>query len=257
MLPLEFRPSALYNLIRLGQDNDGGYLVGANAALKSEYIVSFGINDDWSFEEQFKKYNPKIKILAFDPNVTNTFFIWRIWFSILSLLRAHPKFFYNNIKKWLSFKKFFNKEDNKFFLNKIGRGGLRKPLITIDEIIKMTNGSKNIFFKIDIEGSEYRILDDIIKNSDCICGIVIEFHDIDLHLEKIQNFIANLKLKLIHIHANNCGEPTSLGMPVVIELTFDKDPDLINEAVSFPHKLDQRNDPKFEDIELLFHGYNH
>jgi len=38
---------------------------------------------------------------------------------------------------------------------------------------------------MDIEGGEYRILDNLIKHQDKICGIVIEFHDIDLHLEKI------------------------------------------------------------------------
>jgi hypothetical protein len=61
MLPKTFRPKGLYDLIRIGKENDGGYLVGKNSVLKSEYLISFGINDDWSFEEQFRKYNSKIK----------------------------------------------------------------------------------------------------------------------------------------------------------------------------------------------------
>ena len=57
MLPNEFKPRGLYDLIRFGKDNDGGYLIGRNSALKSEYLISFGINDDWSFEEHLQKYN--------------------------------------------------------------------------------------------------------------------------------------------------------------------------------------------------------
>ena len=49
--------------------------------------------------------------------------------------------------------------------------------------------SNKIFLKIDIEGSEYRILDDLIRYQDLIKGLVIEFHNIDLHMEKILNFI--------------------------------------------------------------------
>jgi FkbM family methyltransferase len=47
------------------------------------------------------------------------------------------------------------------------------------------------FLKIDIEGSEYRILEEIIELQDFICGIVIEFHNIDLHEDKILSFINN------------------------------------------------------------------
>lgn len=252
MLPNEFKPRGLYDLIRFGKDNDGGYLIGRNSALKSEYLISFGINDDWSFEEDFQKYNSKIKIFAYDPYVGNSFFLWKTWFSFLSLLRGHPKYFYYNIKKWILFKKFFNNKDKFFFLKKIGKGGLKKPSITIDEIIKNTNNNQNIFFKIDIEGSEYRILNDLINNSKCISGITIEFHDIDLHLDKIINFIKNINLELIHIHPNNCAECDSFGRPTVLEITFEKNPELLKNLVSFPHQLDQKNDPENEDVKLIF-----
>jgi len=252
MLSNEFKPKGLYNLIRFGKDNDGGYLIGKNSASKSEYLISFGINDDWSFEEQFQKYNSKIKIFAYDPYVGNIFFLWKTWYSLLSLLRGNPKYFYYNIKNWFLFKKFFNNKNNFFYLKKIGKGGLKKPSITIEEIIKNTNSNKNIFFKIDIEGSEYRILNELIKNSKHMTGIAIEFHDVDLHLDKIINFIKNINLKLIHIHPNNCAECDSFGRPTVLEITFEKNPELLKNLVSFPHQLDQKNDPKDEDVKLTF-----
>ena len=57
-----------------------------------------------------------------------------------------------------------------------------------------------IFIKMDIEGSEYRLLDDILKYASDISGLVIEFHDVDLHQERILNFIQKLPLTLVHIH---------------------------------------------------------
>ena len=35
MLPKEFKPTYQYDLIRLGKDNDGGYLVEKNSLLNS------------------------------------------------------------------------------------------------------------------------------------------------------------------------------------------------------------------------------
>jgi hypothetical protein len=48
-------------------------------------------------------------------------------------------------------------------------------------VLNETN-SKNIFLKIDIEGSEYLFLQDIIANEERITGMVIELHDVDIHL---------------------------------------------------------------------------
>ena len=48
--------------------------------------------------------------------------------------------------------------------------------------------TKPVFFKIDIEGSEYRILDDLINYQKVIEGLVVEFHNVDLHLEKISKY---------------------------------------------------------------------
>ena len=53
-------------------------------------------------------------------------------------------------------------------------------------------------------------------------GLVIEFHDVDLHQEKILEFINNFNLELTHIHPNNFGLKDDNGDPKVIEMTFEK-----------------------------------
>ena len=57
-------PQKEYDLIRIGKDNDGGYLVDKESFLKTEEIVSFGINDDWSFEEESLKLIKNVKLIA-------------------------------------------------------------------------------------------------------------------------------------------------------------------------------------------------
>ena len=60
-----FKPKKEYDLIRLGRKNDGGYLVGIQTVNESQYLISFGIRDDWSFEKDFIKKN-HVKALCFD-----------------------------------------------------------------------------------------------------------------------------------------------------------------------------------------------
>ena len=79
--------------------------------------------------------------------------------------------------------------------------------------------------KIDIEGDEYRILEDIINNEKIIEGIAIEFHDVDLHLDKIIYFIKKINLTLIHIHPNNYSSYGKDGIPSSLE-NFFKNPEL-------------------------------
>ena len=52
-----FKPKKEYELTRLGKKNDGGYLVGIQTVKESQYLISFGIRDDWSFEKDFLKKN--------------------------------------------------------------------------------------------------------------------------------------------------------------------------------------------------------
>ena len=124
-------------------------------------------------------------------------------------------------------------------------------------MIEISKNKKDIFLKIDIEGAEYRILEDILNIESDLVGMIIEFHDVDLHIKRIENFIKNLKfLKLIHIHPNNYGRCNSENDPTLIEVTFEKDPDLISKELNLPNKLDYKNKPNSNDIELRFKKFS-
>ena len=53
MIPKRLIPKYRYDLIRLGKDNDGGYLVDKNSIYRSDFLLSFGISNDCSFEDDF------------------------------------------------------------------------------------------------------------------------------------------------------------------------------------------------------------
>ena len=82
--------------------------------------------------------------------------------------------------------------------------------------------------------------------------MIIEFHDIDLHIEKIKKFIKKLKLKLIHTHGNNFGELDNLNNPTLLELTFEKNPSILDNYHKMPNPLDRPNNKKKIDLVLKF-----
>ena len=107
------------------------------------------------------------------------------------------------------------------------------------------------FLKIDIEGSEYRILDDLTLNSKLISGLVIEFHECDLHLERIMDFVKSTSLHLIHIHPNNYSPLSDEDLPLVLEFSFSSSMPNSKQA-TIPNKLDMPNAPKRDEYALTF-----
>ena len=256
MLPKKFKPNNEYELVRIGSDNDGGYLVEKNSLLASKYLISFGLGLNWSFEKEFFnlrkcpidcydhtiKYSMLKKICR--KNILNIFKKKNLF--NLKLLLSHIK----NIFIYRDYKKFFS-DSKKHYKSAIGIGRNKKDLY---QIIKKAKTSP-LFFKIDIEGSEYRILDDLLKFQTLISGLVIEFHNVDLHKQKILDFIENFKLNLCHIHGQNPGGLDYLdknGDPVQLEMTFTSSNKILSNQAKIPHPLDQPADPRFPEVRLNF-----
>lgn len=237
-----FKPKKKYKIQRIGGMYDGGYLVGDNSLKKTKILVSFGIGFDWQFEKQFAKINNDLKVWCYDENLTLNYLIKQFVKEIIFLpiyRRSSLIKCFQNIIEFLFLiiiKKF------RFYKKKISYGDLDKILIN----------KNNIFLKVDIEGSEYRILNEIILNQRKIIGLTIEFHDFNYQKNIIIDFIKRLNLCLIHIHPNNYGGKDINGDPKVIELTFERHPIVEGHDNILPHKLDNKNNPLGEDINLIF-----
>ena len=105
---------------------------------------------------------------------------------------------------------------------------------------------------MDIEGWGYRCLDEIIEYKALLSGIAIEFHDVDLHLDKIKRFVELIDMPIAHIHPTNCAPVNKDGIPMVIEVTFSRNGDIINRHPKLPHPLDAPVCPKREEYLINF-----
>ena len=192
-LPLFLKPKKTYKLDRIGKDNDGGYLIGSNSIKITRNLISLGIHDDWSFEKEFSELNTDVRVLCYDDQISIKFLIKKILNNFF--------FLFSNFqfkKLILSIVKLFE------FIYISKKISFKKKRINFSDLEKITENLDKIFIKIDIEGSEYRIIEDLLKIEDKIVGLVIEFHDIDLHMDKIERFITTTKLKAIfHLLPNN------------------------------------------------------
>lgn len=249
-LPNFFSFKTANDLIRVGKKNDGGYLVSRSDINMSDILISLGIGEDWSFEEDLADIK-NIEVFSYDASINQKVFFQRFIKSLLLsvLLLRNPKITIHYLRVFLNYKKFWGQPQNHWISKFVGINTSTSNYCTLSTILDSTK-HKNIFLKIDIEGSEYRLLNTLILNQDRISGLIIEFHDCDLHINSIKNFIENFSLQLVHIHANNCA-PIRLddGLPLVLELTFSKYSKVLNETY-LPHKFDMPNDKNRPEINI-------
>jgi hypothetical protein len=250
VLPDWLKPCKVEKLIRLGRNNDGGYLIDFANLVETDFVLAFGIYDDWSFEDQFRGFR-NVPILAFDHSISSQLFFRRI----LNALRFpdHPSIALERYHKYRQYKRFFV-GDVRHVSKMVGQFE-NGNYISIEQIVKDYELSQyigKIFVKCDIEGHEYRILDALLSWAELWSGIAVEFHDVDLHFDKVASFVARLPLKLCHVHGNNFGPLLANGVPSAIECSFTSGPTLPSGDIRLPHKLDQPNDPAKPDYRIAF-----
>lgn len=272
-LPNYLNPYKNDNLIRLGKDYDGGYLVDKKSVLSTDVLIAIGISYDWSFERDFFKFN-KCKISAYDGSVGKKFFFAKIKTRIKNIFKKRSLGYFRKTIWWtllpIRFFIFFNnfnlpkkkkhfesfvyenkpKLDSEYFVKK---NGYNPNFIEFNKIFEKISREKNIFLKIDIEGEEYSLLDSLIKLENRLISLVIEFHNLDkVNYKILEDFISEFKLNLCHTHINIAGSFNEDGTPKVIELTFIKDIISDTRVNSLPHILDMDTFPTDIKYEVTF-----
>ena len=267
--PIDFK-----RLIRLGNKYDGGYVVPENLTRESEALISFGYGYDPSFEYDYIKFtNKRVYIYDYSCSFYHLFKIFLKYLKRFLTFRKNLKdviFHYIKMKNHITFnrnkmidfekKRIVSGEQNNqnIFISTHSAGEipLIKKDITIAEIFDKLD-FKKIFLKCDIEGSEYLIVDDVLKYQDRIDVITIEFHWVDKNLEVFTESVKKLLryFNIVHIHGNNHnGLIKDINIPEVPEITFVnnkfiKEKKFIN---NFPREnLDNPNNIISED--LFFH----
>jgi len=253
----DFRPIACETLTRIGSPNDGGYVVPVNAIKAADALLSFGLSHDWTFEQDFSRHNPKAVIHCYDHTVS---LLTTLQYSLGQLLRFAVRFNMIHLRRalrWIDYPLFFR--GNKIhFRQRIWRDR-QDNSATIDDALGRLQPESLVFVKIDIEGSEYRILDDLLRHAGRVVAFVIEFHDVDILPERFCSLIAKIKrdFYIVHIHGNNMGGVAPFHFPIAPEITF------LNrrfvEGVPVPSSLeypvpdlDRPNHPRLPEFKFEF-----
>src|SRR5262249_27686934 len=154
-------------------------------------LLSFGLSHNWTFERDFKRRNTRSTIHCYDHTVTLfTAFQYSIGQLARFLLRFQPRYLRRSFA-WIDYLLFF-RADNIHFRQRIWHNHDGNSVTVADTFARMPAGAQ-IFVKIDIEGSEYRILDELLDHSEHIVALAIEFHDVDIITGRFNELIAKIK----------------------------------------------------------------
>lgn len=219
LYPFEFRPSATNDLVRIGASYDGGYVVPERTIYATRGILSFGLSDDWEFEDELSRKSGAY-VVCFDPNVTWTFWVRRFIVEMYRGLIGLDFQHFSRGMRFLKYLRFFDGQRNRHIKKAIGYPN--SVAISLPQAIEVANLDEPLFLKMDIEGCEYRVLLDLIKLKHRFVGLAIEFHNVDLHEERIQGFIRSINdaFLLVHFHVNSYTAIGPDGSALAVEMTF-------------------------------------
>jgi len=253
------------DLIRIGRNFDGGYVISESLMKNSSLLLSFGINDDWSFEEDFCNRNG-VKCYAFDFSIDKNTFLKKALKEInfffgdiikrKKISNSRLKMVRENFVLHNKFNVFF--KSNFFFsygIDKITQGKFKK----LDDILsKYFENKENIFLKLDIEGCEFYVIDDVLNNKQKFHGLAMEIHNIQDCKKDFDQLIKkiNQHFYIYHVHANNYGNmQTENDFPGVIEISCIRK-DLVSKPFFYENwshlpieNLDFPNDPNSPDFK--------
>ena len=257
------------DLIRLGRNKDGGYIIPNRLISKSNALISGGVFTDWSFEKDFIKRSFIRNFILVDKNTSIQGMSINLLNSINSNINLFNKakcilhYFYNLPRVFIMRRILKEKFIESFIKPSNSPNTEKKGFITISNLIsklQTKKKNKNIFLKLDIEGSEWEIFSDILANLEYFSGIAIEVHNLDIYGKKLESMINQFYSKgmqLVHVHPNNNGglcKNTSL--PKLLELSFISSQYLSNREKNserlrpffYNYKLDKPCDPSSREI---------
>jgi hypothetical protein len=248
------RPLVMADMCRLGRNYDGGYIVPRSVLTLSEYLISFGLSFDWSFEKAFKLQKPEIQIDAYDHSISLSAIFLRAAKSIVkaALFRISPSRAVEILREIVDY---FTTMHH--FVRRVSPTKTDEKDITIEEVFSRAPRGKRIFLKMDIEGSEYDIIPHVLQYSRHLTGMIIELHDTGRLRTKFKQRMEAIleKFEIVHIHGNNWAGVSVDGLPDCLELTFvNKEycPVSAPRREALPLEIDQPNHRGRPDLSIMF-----
>ena len=202
------------DLFRFGSIEDGGYFLKPKTLKNAEVLFSGGISSNLEFEYDAFRFNPNIKIVMVDPTISGSKLLIKGFARLFFKKRDKIRYIFNALlfnylvrtERCTHLKLWLNKEQSIF--------SLLKTNFKIE---------KNILLKLDIEGSEYDLIDEIVNNQKAFKAMVFEFHDLDEKHELVLNFLKDCSsnFKMVHLNINPAGGFLN-GQPKCIEISLER-----------------------------------
>jgi hypothetical protein len=269
----QLKPVEHHGLVRLGRPGDGGYVVPDAQVTDARVLLSLGMKDDWSFDRDFVRANPGVRVICVDPSVGPRFFARRIATSLAAILggsltgrRTHVRRHIARLRNDFDYFVFF--AGSRRHLRK--RRHVQKKVSGHDTATDVTVASlletavverdHSVFLKMDIEGAEYGLIPGIVDQASRFSCIVAEFHGLNRKAGLFNRSIALLRrhFQIVHIHGNNYSRYDAANhFSDAVEITFVNLALMPGEPVlsqrEYPRAdLDRPNHPGRPDHPLRF-----
>jgi hypothetical protein len=230
------RPVAVHDLVRLGRDRDGGYVVSRRAVESTRVLVGIGVNDEWSFEEAFLDEAPGARLVLVDGTVGRGPYARRALErgtrAARRLVRGHVRRAGEAWRQARSYaaagsrlEAFLAPEGRRLVQAMIGPRDGKGTISwgTLRRDLGPLGPGRTLFVKMDVEGAEYDVLPDVLGNGALLTGLALEFHRLDLHWERLLALrsLWESEFAVVHVHGNN-GDTLIPGtsVPKAIEITL-------------------------------------
>ena len=235
------------DLVRVGGSSDGGYVLPEALLRDADVLISMGLGHNWQFEKDARALNPAIRIHVYDHTVSEKFFTREYIAEVAALLTGKVR--YANVqrrrRRLRDYRTFFSTEATHFR----DRIHDRQDSESVDiPTVFARAGEGRVFVKMDIEGAEYRVLEDVVSHADRILGMAIEFHDTGPLRPVFERAMEVVRrhFEIVHVHANNFTPLYRDGFPEALEITVARQ-DLVRgtrrrKELPLP-ELDRPNDP--------------
>jgi hypothetical protein len=249
-------PLSVDGLIRVGGPNDGGYVILEHLLHQADILISMGLGANWQFEKDARALNSRLRIHVYDHTVSERLFLKQYLIDCAGAftLSVGLSTVRRRWRRLNDYRRFFGHGATHFRQRVYDRTD--EGSVDIATIFERA-GPGNVFVKMDIEGSEYRVLDDVMLHADRVLGFAIEFHDTGPLRPVFERCMATVlqRFEIVHMHANNFAGPYRDGLPEALEISLARK-DLVS---ALPRRtelplagLDQPNDPRRPDYHLTF-----
>lgn len=219
-LPERHAPMLTDHIVRLGGAGDGGYLIDARAIPETKLAIGLGMFFDWRFEKELAE-KAQCPVEMYDFSVTTWRFAQWLGAGAARYLarQIDRQAFMERVRTYKEFRSYFDGKRHTHVLARIGR-----PSDGCTGLTEVVGTRSGIFLKVDIEGAEYDILDEIVALRDRFSGVVIEFHDFWTHRDAIVAFLDSIDFTVGHWHVNTSVVPNRATGAGVIEVTLTPHP---------------------------------